>query len=184
MGGAAPFPYSVEFFRYMVFKDANWDYKTRPVNFDSDVTAADAPENAIINANNADLSKFLGHGGKLLLLGGWNDAAIAPSTNYDYYNAVVKTMGGKAKNSVRLFMVPGMGHCPGGNGPSTFDIDSISMLDQWRATNKAPEQLVAQHRANGTPDRKVLVCAYPKIAVYNGKGSQDDPANFSCKISK
>jgi feruloyl esterase len=62
MAGAQPFPYSVEFFRYLVFKDANWDYKTRPVNFDSDVALADAPENQIINAKNPDLSKFLGHG--------------------------------------------------------------------------------------------------------------------------
>ncbi|MEQ1885545.1 MAG: tannase/feruloyl esterase family alpha/beta hydrolase [Bryobacteraceae bacterium] len=184
MGGAAPFPYSVEFFRYLTFKDPNWDYKTRPVNFDGDVALADAPDASIINANNPNLTRFLRRGGRLLLIGGWNDAAIAPSTNYDYYNAVVKTMGGKAKNSVRLFMVPGMGHCPGGNGPSTFDIDSIRMLDEWRATNKAPERLIAQHRSNGTPDRKVLVCAYPKIAVFSGKGSQDDPANFSCKISK
>jgi len=181
MAGTQPFPYSVEFFRYLVFKDANWDYKTRPVNFDSDVALADAPENQIINAKDPDLSKFLGHGGKLLLLGGWNDTAIAPSTNYDYYNAVVAKMGGKAKDSVRLFMIPGMGHCPGGNGPSTFDIDSLSLLDQWRNSGKAPDQLIAQHRSNGQPDRKILVCAYPKIAVFNGSGDMNDPANFVCK---
>jgi len=184
MAGAQPFPYSVEFFRYLVFKDANWDYKTRPVNFDSDVAAANTPENQILNAKNPDLSKFFAHGGKLILVGGWNDTAIAPSTNYDYYNAVTARLGKRARNSIRLFMVPGMGHCPGGNGPSTFDLDTLSMLDQWKQTNKAPEQTIAQHRTNGQPDRKVLVCAYPKIAAYNGSGSQDDPANFSCKISK
>jgi feruloyl esterase len=181
MAGAQPFPYSVEFFRYLVFKDASWDYKTRPVNFDSDVALADAPENQIVNAKNPDLSKFLGHGGKLLLLGGWNDTAIAPSTNYDYYNAVMAKMGNKAKDSVRLFMIPGMGHCPGGNGPSTFDIDSLGLLDQWRNTGKAPDRLIAQHRGNGQPDRKILVCAYPKIAVFKGSGDMDDPANFVCK---
>jgi feruloyl esterase len=181
MAGAQPFPYSVEFFRYLVLKDANWDYKTRPINFDADVALADAPENQIINAKDPDLSKFLGHGGKLLLLGGWNDTAIAPSTNYDYYNAVVAKMGGKAKDSVRLFMIPGMGHCPGGNGPSTFDIDSLSLLDQWRNSGKAPDQLIAQHRSNGQPDRKILVCAYPKIAVFKGSGDMDDPANFVCR---
>lgn len=184
MGGAAPFPYSVDFFRYLVFKDPNWDYKTRPVNFDADADAADAPESAIINANNPDVSRFAGRGGKLLLLGGWSDAAIPPSTNYDYYNAVAAKMGARARNSVRLFMIPGMGHCPGGNGPSTFDIDSIAILDRWRATNKAPDDLIAQHKSNGTPDRKVLVCAYPKIAVYKGSGSMDDPANFRCRVSK
>ena len=96
----------------------------------------------------------------------------------------VAKMGSKAKNAVRLFMVPGMGHCPGGNGASTFDIDSIAMLDRWRSTNKAPEQLIAQHKINGIPDRKVLVCAYPKIAVFKGQGSVEDPSNFTCRVSK
>jgi feruloyl esterase len=184
MAGMQPFPYSVDFFRYLVFKDPKWDYKTRPVNFDSDVAAANTPENQIINAKDPDLSKFVAHRGKLLLVGGWNDAAIAPSTNYDYYNAVVRKMGGKAQDSVRLFMVPGMGHCPGGNGPSTFDVDTLSMLTRWRDSGKAPEETIAQHRTNGQPDRKLLVCAYPKVALYKGTGSTDDPSNFSCSLSK
>jgi feruloyl esterase len=182
--GPAPFPYAVDVFRYLAFKDPSWDYHTRPINFDSDVAAVDSEENRIMNAKNYDLSQYFGHGGKLLLLGGWNDASIAPSTNYDYYNALMKHMGAKAKNDVRLFMVPGMGHCPGGNGPSTFDIDSLKMLLDWKKTNTPPDQLIAQHRVNGTPDRKVLVCAYPKIAVFRGTGSLDDPANFTCRFSK
>jgi feruloyl esterase len=180
MAGAQPFPYALEFFKYLVLKDPNWDYKTRPVNFDSDVAAADAPSNQILNAVNPDLSKFVRHGGKLLLIGGWNDTAIAPSTNYDYFNAVIDKMGAKARDSVRLFMVPGMGHCPGGNGPSTFDIDTIAILDKWRATSQAPDQVIAQHRTTGQADRKILVCAYPNAAIYKGSGSFDDPANFRC----
>ncbi len=164
--GAAPFPYAVEVFRYLAFKDPAWDYKTRPINFDSDVALVDSPENQIMNAKNYDLSKYFGHGGKLLLIGGWNDAAIAPYTNYDYYNHLIAKMGSRAKENSRLFMVPGMGHCPGGNGPSTFDIDSLNMLLQWKQTNKAPDQLIAQHKSNGTPDRKVLVCAYPEDCCF------------------
>jgi feruloyl esterase len=184
MAGPRPFPYAVDFFKYIVFKDPNWDPATRPVNFDSDVAAANTTETQVINAKNSDLSKFTGHGGKLLLIGGWNDTAIAPSTNYDYYNAVVAKMKGKAKNSVRLFMVPGMGHCPGGIGPSTFDVDTAGMMEEWMKSSKPPEQTIAQHRSNGRPDRKVLVCAYPKVATYKGSGSADDPSNFTCSISR
>ena len=154
------------------------------MNFDSDVAAADGLSNQIINANNPDLSKFVRHGGKLLLIGGWNDTAIAPSTNYDYFNSVVTKMGTKATDSVRLFMVPGMGHCPGGNGPSTFDLDTIAILDKWRSTGEAPDQVIAQHRTAGQADRKILVCAYPNAAIYNGSGSLDDPASFHCAIEK
>jgi len=62
--------------------------------------------------------------------GGWNDAAIIPSTNYDYYNAVVAKMSGKSRDCVRLFVIFGVGRCPGGNGASTLDIDSLNLLDQ------------------------------------------------------
>ena len=110
-------------------------------------------------------------------------SAIAPSTNYDYYNAVTARLGSRADESVRLFMVPGMGHCPGGNGASAFDIDSLSMLLAWRDTGEAPNELIARHRRRGAADRDVLVCAYPKIAVYGGSGGLDDPANFSCQAA-
>ena len=50
-------------------------------------------------------------------------------------------MGGKAKvnDSYRLFMVPGMGHCGGGDGTSTFDM--VSALDNWVVKGKAPDQI-------------------------------------------
>jgi len=184
MAGAAPFPYSVEFFRYLVFKDPKWDYKTRPVNFDSDVALADTPENLILNARNPDLSKYFSRRGKLLLLGGWNDTAIAPSSNYDYYNEVIVKMGNKARNSMRLFMVPGMGHCPVPTGGTGFSIDTQSVLEQWQSSGKPPDQVIAEQRTNGKLERKTLVCAYPQIAVYKGNGSLDDPANFFCRRSK
>ena len=73
---------------------------------------AEAPENRVIDAVNPDLSRFVARGGKLLLLGGWNDHTLAPGSFVDYYQAVVKKMGAqKLRDSVRLFMVPGMDHC-------------------------------------------------------------------------
>ena len=61
----------------------------RPINFDSDAKAADAPENLIINANNPDISKFIARGGKLFVIGGWADTGIAPFSNTEYYEAML-----------------------------------------------------------------------------------------------
>jgi feruloyl esterase len=58
------------------------------------------------------------------------------------------------------------------------------MLDTWKSTGQAPEQTIAQHKTNGQPDRKILVCAHPKVAIYEGSGSTDDPANFRCETSR
>ena len=41
MVGPVPYPFAVPFYRDQVFKDPNWDYKTRPINFDSDIAASD-----------------------------------------------------------------------------------------------------------------------------------------------
>ena len=93
--GDVPLGIPVDFFRYYVFKDASWDYKTRPINFDSDVALADKPANQPVNAIDPDIKKFVARGGKMILWGGWNDAGVPPLEVVNYYNNVVKTIGAK-----------------------------------------------------------------------------------------
>jgi feruloyl esterase len=178
--GDVPLGIPVDFFRYYVFKDANWDYKTRPVNFDSDVALADKPANLPVNATDPDIRKFVAHGGKMMLSGGWNDAGVPPLEAVNYYNNVVKTIGAKnAMSAVRLYMVPGMGHCGGGEGTDHFDL--FPALQQWVEKKQAPGQIVASRIENGQQVRTRPLCAYPEIASYKGSGSTDDAANFTCK---
>src|SRR5580765_1937631 len=49
-GGDQPLGIPIEFFKYYVLRDPNWDYKTRPINFDSDVTASNRPDIQPVNA--------------------------------------------------------------------------------------------------------------------------------------
>jgi feruloyl esterase len=183
MAGPTPYPFAPGFYRQLVF-DENWDYKTRPVNFDTDVDKADAPEHLVINANHPDVSKFIARGGKLMIVGGWNDHTLGPGSNVDYYESVVKKVGARAaRDGVRLFMVPGMDHCIGESYPTapTVNFDVVGALKQWKTSGKAPDQIVVSESGNGKPDRKRLVCAYPQISQYKGSGSTDDPLNFACK---
>jgi feruloyl esterase len=178
--GDVPLGIPVDFFRYYVFKDANWDYKTRPINFDSDVALADKPANQPVNAIDPDIKKFVARGGKMMLSGGWNDAGVPPLEVVNYYDNVVKTIGAKsAMSAVRLYMVPGMGHCGGGEGTDHFDL--FPALQTWVEQKKAPENLIASRIENGKVVRTRPLCAYPEIATYKGSGSTDDAANFTCK---
>jgi feruloyl esterase len=77
-----------------------------------------------------------------------------------------------------LFMVPGMGHCAGGDG--TDDFDKIGTLDAWVETGKAPDRISAAHKTRGAIDRTRPLCPYPEIASYKGAGSTDQAANFTC----
>ena len=90
-------------------------------------------------------------------------------------------MGGAAKvqENYRLFMVPGMNHCGGGDGTSSFDM--LTALEQWVEQGKAPAQIPASHVTNGKVDRTRPLCPYPQVAVYKGSGSTDEAASFVCK---
>ncbi len=146
------------------------------------MTASNRPEIQPVNAVDPDLGKFFARGGKLLLVDGWADTAVPPKVAINYYNAVVAKLGAKAvRESMRFFMVPGMGHGPGTNGPENFNFDALSLIEQWKENGKAPDQLIVSHFKDGMDVGKRLVCQYPQIAIYKGSGSPEDRASYSCK---
>ena len=178
--GDAPISITTDFMKYFVLKDPNWDYRARPISFDSDVAVADKPENQPVNAIDPDIKKFVARGGKMMLWGGWNDAGVPPLEVVKYYDNVVKTIGAKpAMSAVRLYMVPGVGHCGGGEGTDHFDL--FPALQQWVEQRQAPANLVASRIENGKEVRTRPLCAYPEIATYKGSGDATEAANFACK---
>jgi feruloyl esterase len=180
LAGKTPADVAADTFRFVMFKDPNWD--AMKLDFGTDVEKADKIDNGLNNAINPDLSKFFGHKGKLLMYHGWNDQLIAPGNSINYYGSVAKKLGGVSKvdASMRLFMVPGMNHCNGGDGPNSFD--AVTLMEQWVEQGKAPEKMVASHSTQGQVDRTRPLCTYPQTAVYNGSGSTNEAANFSCKL--
>jgi feruloyl esterase len=178
-----PYPYAETFYRYFVFADPSWDYKTFRPDFAKDVDRADAPQHLAMNATNPDIAPFVDHGGKLLMMGGWNDD-LGPGNNVTYYESVVRAIGrAKASEGIRLFMVPGMHHCLGLDYPSTYTVnfDLPGALRQWKATNQAPDRIIVTTSRKGQPARRRLVCAYPRVSRYTGTGDVDDPVNFICR---
>jgi feruloyl esterase len=167
-------------YRYVVFKDPNWDWKT--FDFDRDVARGDLPENLIMNATDPNMDRYFARGGKLLLYHGWSDPNVPAVNTIKYFEQVAERLGGpgKADDRVRLFLAPGMGHCNGGEGPNVFD--KVGALEQWVEHGKAPDQLLATHSTNGKVDRSRPLCPYPQVAAYKGTGSIDDAANFVCRV--
>ncbi len=118
-------------FTYIVYKNPQWDWKT--MNLDSDVALLDKTEDGSIDATDPNMKPFFAHKGKLLMYHGWSDQLIAPLNSVNYYSSVVKNLGGekKASDDVRLFMVPGMAHCGGGEGPNDFRQDEARSSSGW-----------------------------------------------------
>jgi feruloyl esterase len=175
MGGPEPYSVPLDQYRYIVFNDPKWDWRT--FDLERDLAAAEKAGAGTLSAVSTDLSAFTQHGGKLLMYHGWADQDVPPLASINFYNSVQPK---SAQESVRLFMVPGMNHCTGGEGPNTFDV--VAALEQWVEHQKAPTRILASHAnvADGKIDRTRPLCAYPQTAHYRGRGNINDAENFVC----
>ena len=100
---------------------------------------------ALYTDSNPDLRKFKAAGGKLIVAQGGLDAREIPGAIFDYYETVERTMGGRAatEDFFRLFVVPGMEHCTGGDG--AFAIDYLSYMESWIEHGQAPDKMIGAH---------------------------------------
>jgi hypothetical protein len=182
------------FFKFMVYADPKWDF--RKSTTDQNIALADEKLASILNATDTDLRRFEGRGGKLLLYHGWNDAAVPPRATINYYSNVAKALGPKeTAGFVRLFMIPGWGHCGGGTGPNIFgqsavprsdsEHDMDAALERWVEQGKAPERIIATQMKPGINSAEILrtrlLCAYPLTAHWTGNGSTDNADHFVCR---
>jgi hypothetical protein len=159
-----------------VFNDPSWDF--RSFDYDRDVERALAAGSDALDVPATGLGRYFAGGRKLLLSHGWADGLIPSQSTVDFHAALVKSIGARrARDDVRLFMLPGMGHCGGGSGPSA--VDMLGAIDQWVETGKAPERLVASNPP-GQAARTRPLCPHPQVAKYKGSGSTDEEQNFSC----
>lgn len=133
----------------------------------------------VVNATSTDIGAFVNRGGKLILAHGMADGIFAPQDTVDYFEAVKREHGAQADSFMRLYLVPGMGHC--GGGPATDSFDALGAAVRWVEQGEAPDALLA--KANpGSPfkGRSRPLCPYPKQATYKG-GDIEQATSFACE---
>jgi hypothetical protein len=186
-----------ETFRYFAFDPSpGMAWKLEDFDFERDYKRFGVAD-GLYAAVSPDLRRFNDAGGKLLSYIGWNDAGGMPLPVIDYYEGVEKLMGpGPTKNFYRLYLVPGMNHCTGGEG--AFHVDYLTYLEAWVERAKAPEKLTSFHVSidNAKDTRELIerrlefpldpstiefsrpIYPYPTLTRYRGHGDPKDEASF------
>jgi pimeloyl-ACP methyl ester carboxylesterase len=167
--------FGTQFFKYLVYGDSAWRY----VNYDLARAGRDgARVAAVVSATNPHLSAFRARGGKLVLAHGWSDPALSARSTIEYFKAV-QARTSQASSFTRLFLMPGVLHCGGGSGCD--DVDWAVLIRRWVEQSEAPSRIIARKLRGTQVVRTHPLCAFPMTARYNGTGSTDDAAAFTCR---
>jgi hypothetical protein len=133
------------------------------------------PLHTLYDATNPDLSAFAGRGGKLILWHGWGDPHISPINTVAYHEAVERSMGRRRTETFeRLYLLPGVYHCSGGEGPSLVDL--LTPVIDWVERGVAPDAVIARSQGQATRSRPVF--PYPAVAKYDGKGDPKQASSY------
>jgi len=142
-------------------------------DFDQDVERT-RHTGAISDADSTFLETFARHG-KMILYNGLSDQGMASSVLADWYDEVVRVNGESIRESVRLFLIPGMCHCDGGKATDRFDM--LEAIMTWVEEGRTPDRILATGQA--FPDITRPLCPYPLVARYKG-GDVNNADSFVC----
>jgi hypothetical protein len=139
------YTYIGEQFRYYFFQpNPGPTWEPTAFDFDNDYRRLGMGE-VTEPVNSPDLRRFKATGGKLLSFTGWNDPVEGVLRTVDYYETAERIVGSRAatQDFFRLFVIPGMNHCTGGEG--AFAVDYLSYLEAWVEKGRPPEKVVGYH---------------------------------------
>lgn len=147
-----------------------------PLRFDFDRDMARTQETAAINDAVATLLTTFATRGRMIVYHGLSDQAMATGALTDWYEQLSPRTAAGPQDWARLFLVPGMTHC--GGGQSTDQFDMLAAIQDWVENKRAPDRIIASGRA--FPETTRPLCPYPKVARYDG-GDTKSAASFSCR---
>jgi len=177
------------------------DFTLADLKFDAAGFERLRARHALFDATNPDLSAFAEAGGKLIVWHGWSDPHISPLNSIAYHEAVLRQMGAaRAAQFARLYLLPGVHHCGGGEGPSL--VDFLTPMMAWVEGKQAPDSVLARQAKLSQPSgnfgqppglrpagslpaqrpagesaasvsRSRPLYPYPEIARYSGQGDRN-----------
>jgi feruloyl esterase len=130
-------------------------------------------------ATQYNVSTFINNGGKHIFFHGEADAWFSANDTVRYFGQMAEANAAiqPVENYARLYVVPGMAHCAGGQQT----VDSFNLLTplvEWVETGVAPGPVVAT--GNSMPDQSRRLCPWPEYAHFSG-GDPATAESFECR---
>ncbi|KAF5657229.1 feruloyl esterase [Fusarium heterosporum] len=191
----APFSYSEEWFRYVVYNDPSWDASTYTTD---DVRNADRLNPSDIRTYPRELPKFHKRGGKLLSYHGGQDNQITQFNTHRFWDRMYSA-DHDLHDYYRYFPISGMFHCnsgPGawavgqGGGASAAGVpfdpqhNVLAAIVDWVEKGRAPSSLTGTKFVNDTQSEGIDFqrkhCLYPKKQEYVG-GDPKKLSSWQCR---
>ena len=158
----------------------------------TDATYTESAMSFMTPPNPTELSDLRSRGAKMIVYHGVSDPIFSINDTKRWVRGVEHDTAGKAADFLRLYGIPGMGHCSG--GPATDQADFISPLVAWVEQGRAPGSIVASARGVGNvggvnaevpadwaANRTRPLCPYPSTARYLGRGDTELASSFVCR---
>lgn len=157
----------------------------------TDATYTESAMDFMTPPDATDMSAVRRRGAKIIVYHGVSDPIFSIDDTKKWHRGVDHRSGGRAEDFVRLYPVPGMGHCAG--GPATDQADFITPLVNWVERGREPGRIVATARGAGnaggvnaevpagwSANRSRPLCPYPGVARYKGHGDVEVAGSFTC----
>ncbi len=186
-----PPPLLLPFFAQGAHRDPMWKAENFHMARDLALAHRRMPQ---MRADDANLTAFEKRGGKAILYQGWLDPSVIAGQSLDYFEKVQQQMGAERRQKLmRLYMVPGMLHCRGGEGVDQFgggnstvpiglaDRDMLTALTRWVEQGIAPDSIIGARFENDRLVRERKLCPWPQVAQYTG-GNAELAASFQCGL--
>jgi feruloyl esterase len=159
--------------------------------FATDGTYTESAMSFMTPPNSTHLANVWRRGAKMLVYHGVSDPIFSIDDTKRWVSGVERHTPGDASDFLRLYPVPGMGHCSG--GPAADQADFITPLVAWVEQGRAPGSIVASARGPGNvggvnaevpadwaANRTRPLCPWPSVARYVGRGDAESAASFKC----
>ncbi|KAI6764307.1 hypothetical protein HG530_008096 [Fusarium avenaceum] len=149
-------------------------------DFETYLRVAKQSYESLIGTSDPDLTAFHKIGGKILGYHGMSDQIIPVKGTRHYYNKVREIIP-DVDSFYRVFEVPGLAHCSGGNGGQP--VNTFDALRAWVENGTVPENLPHSFKDKIGDEQNRLLCPYPKTPKFkkHHKGKTFYQSNdFTC----